>query len=127
MFADDAKIVKKVKNENNGRELQEDLNNLHEWSEKKYYKHKGQLQLDVGAFANALEFACDIKSEIVGKPSPQFFGAALQDMGITADKRIFTKHEDGYVFKLLVLNILLILDTDCQHNSNASKVQNSII
>ncbi|KAK7071342.1 hypothetical protein SK128_011959 [Halocaridina rubra] len=34
MFADDAKIVKKVKNENNGRELQEDLNNLHEWSEK---------------------------------------------------------------------------------------------
>ncbi|KAK7066315.1 hypothetical protein SK128_004172 [Halocaridina rubra] len=34
MFADDANIVKKVKNENNGRELQEDLNNLHEWSEK---------------------------------------------------------------------------------------------
>lgn len=54
----------------------------------KYYKHKGKLQLDVGAFANALEFACDIKSEIVGKPSPQFFGAALKDMGITADKAV---------------------------------------
>lgn len=54
----------------------------------KYYKHKGQLQLDVGAFANALEFACDIKSEIVGKPSPQFFGGALKDIGITADKAV---------------------------------------
>ncbi|XP_042208992.1 phospholysine phosphohistidine inorganic pyrophosphate phosphatase-like isoform X2 [Homarus americanus] len=50
----------------------------------KYYKHKGKLQLDVGAFASALEFACDIKSEVIGKPSPLFFGTALSDIGITA-------------------------------------------
>ncbi|CAL4149297.1 unnamed protein product, partial [Meganyctiphanes norvegica] len=54
----------------------------------KYYKHKGQLQLDVGSFAAALEFACDIQAEVVGKPSPQFFGAALADMGITADQAV---------------------------------------
>ncbi|XP_069953328.1 phospholysine phosphohistidine inorganic pyrophosphate phosphatase isoform X1 [Cherax quadricarinatus] len=54
----------------------------------KYYKHKGQLQLDVGAFATALEFACDIKSEIVGKPSPLFFDAALSDIGITAKEAV---------------------------------------
>lgn len=50
---------------------------------RKYYKHKDQLQLDVGAFASAIEFACDVKSEVVGKPSAEFFGAALSDMGIT--------------------------------------------
>jgi len=54
----------------------------------KYYKHRGQLQLDVGSFAAALEFACDIQAEIVGKPSPQFFGAALVDMGVTADQAV---------------------------------------
>ncbi|XP_063611854.1 phospholysine phosphohistidine inorganic pyrophosphate phosphatase-like isoform X1 [Penaeus indicus] len=54
----------------------------------KYYKHKGILQLDVGAFASALEFACDVKSEIVGKPSPQFFGAALSDIGIKAEEAV---------------------------------------
>ncbi|KAK7015875.1 hypothetical protein SK128_006708 [Halocaridina rubra] len=39
MFSDDAKVVKKVRNENNGRELQEDLNSLHEWSEKVAIRH----------------------------------------------------------------------------------------
>lgn len=54
----------------------------------KYYKLKGELQLDVGAFASALEFACDIKSEVVGKPSPQFFAAALSDMGVSAAEAV---------------------------------------
>lgn len=53
---------------------------------RKYYKHKDQLQLDVGAFANALEFACDIKSEVVGKPCLSFFSAALSDIGITPEE-----------------------------------------
>ncbi|KAK7066063.1 hypothetical protein SK128_016912 [Halocaridina rubra] len=34
LIINDAKIVRKVGSENNGRELQEDLNSLHEWSEK---------------------------------------------------------------------------------------------
>ncbi|XP_045601598.1 phospholysine phosphohistidine inorganic pyrophosphate phosphatase isoform X2 [Procambarus clarkii] len=54
----------------------------------KYYKHKDQLQLDVGAFANALEFACDIKSEVVGKPCLSFFSAALSDIGITPEEAV---------------------------------------
>lgn len=42
--------------------------------------------MDVGAFASALEFACDLKSEVVGKPSRQFFGAALSDIGVPAEE-----------------------------------------
>ncbi|XP_042891799.1 phospholysine phosphohistidine inorganic pyrophosphate phosphatase-like isoform X2 [Penaeus japonicus] len=54
----------------------------------KYYKHQGMLQMDVGAFASALEFACDLKSEVVGKPSRQFFGAALSDIGVPAEEAV---------------------------------------
>ena len=53
---------------------------------RKYYKHKGQLQLDVGSFAAALEYACDLQVEVVGKPSPSFFNTALRDMGVQADE-----------------------------------------
>ncbi|XP_053407272.1 phospholysine phosphohistidine inorganic pyrophosphate phosphatase-like isoform X2 [Mercenaria mercenaria] len=51
----------------------------------KYYKHGGKLVLDAGPFMKALEFACDIQAEVVGKPEPAFFNTAVQDMGISAD------------------------------------------
>ncbi|XP_046567217.1 phospholysine phosphohistidine inorganic pyrophosphate phosphatase-like [Haliotis rubra] len=52
----------------------------------KYYKEDNEIVLDLGAFMKALEYACDIEAEVVGKPSPSFFNAALEDMGVTSDK-----------------------------------------
>ncbi|MCL4121700.1 UNVERIFIED_CONTAM: hypothetical protein GTU68_037258 [Idotea baltica] len=54
----------------------------------KYYRHKGQLQLDVGAFVTALEYACDVESVVVGKPSDQYFKAALDDMGVSPESAV---------------------------------------
>ena len=44
------------------------------------------MQLDLGAFTTALEYACDVKAEIVGKPAESFYKAALDDMGVQPDE-----------------------------------------
>lgn len=44
--------------------------------------------LDVGPFTSALEFALDIKAELVGKPSGGFFQSALDDMKLTPENVI---------------------------------------
>ncbi|KAK2190295.1 hypothetical protein NP493_79g05064 [Ridgeia piscesae] len=54
----------------------------------KYYKEGEHLVLDLGPFTKALEYACDVKAEVVGKPSKMFFETALRDMGITADEAL---------------------------------------
>lgn len=41
----------------------------------------GQLSLDAGAFVAALEFASGAKSYVLGKPSTDFYHAAVQHMG----------------------------------------------
>ncbi|XP_033963312.1 phospholysine phosphohistidine inorganic pyrophosphate phosphatase [Pseudochaenichthys georgianus] len=48
----------------------------------RYYKEGDGLALDVGAYMKALEYACDLKAEVVGKPSPTFFQSVLNDMGL---------------------------------------------
>ncbi|KAG7492646.1 hypothetical protein MATL_G00016870 [Megalops atlanticus] len=48
----------------------------------RYYKETDGLKLDVGVFMKALEYACDVEAEVVGKPAPMFFQSALTDMGI---------------------------------------------
>uniref|UniRef100_G3NDH6 Phospholysine phosphohistidine inorganic pyrophosphate phosphatase n=1 Tax=Gasterosteus aculeatus aculeatus TaxID=481459 RepID=G3NDH6_GASAC len=48
----------------------------------RYYKETDGLKLDVGAYMKALEYACDLKAEVVGKPSPTFFQSVLNDMGL---------------------------------------------
>ncbi|CAG13332.1 unnamed protein product, partial [Tetraodon nigroviridis] len=48
----------------------------------KYYKETDGLSLDVGAYMKALEYACDIKAEVFGKPSSLFFQSVLNDMGL---------------------------------------------
>jgi HAD superfamily hydrolase (TIGR01458 family) len=40
----------------------------------------GKLSLDAGPFVAALEFACQCKAVVLGKPSPDFFLAALAGM-----------------------------------------------
>ncbi|XP_078500149.1 phospholysine phosphohistidine inorganic pyrophosphate phosphatase [Lissotriton helveticus] len=48
----------------------------------RYYKETDGLKLDVGVYMKALEYACDIEAEVVGKPSRMFFLSALADMGV---------------------------------------------
>ncbi|XP_020567832.1 phospholysine phosphohistidine inorganic pyrophosphate phosphatase [Oryzias latipes] len=48
----------------------------------RYYKETDGLKLDVGVYMKALEYACDLKAEVIGKPSPTFFQSVLNDMGL---------------------------------------------
>ncbi|XP_066522338.1 phospholysine phosphohistidine inorganic pyrophosphate phosphatase isoform X2 [Hoplias malabaricus] len=48
----------------------------------RYYKETDGLKLDVGAYMKALEYACDVEAEVVGKPAPMFFQSVLTDMGL---------------------------------------------
>ncbi|KAL7638780.1 UNVERIFIED_CONTAM: hypothetical protein RMT77_010314 [Armadillidium vulgare] len=54
----------------------------------KYYRHNNKLQLDVGAFTAALEYACDIKATVIGKPSAQYFEVALNDLNVSPNEAV---------------------------------------
>ncbi|KAB0399648.1 hypothetical protein E2I00_015285 [Balaenoptera physalus] len=54
----------------------------------RYYKETSGLMLDVGPYMKALEYACGIEAEVVGKPSPEFFKSALREMGLEAHQAI---------------------------------------
>lgn len=47
----------------------------------KYYKENGALAIDLGAYTTALEYATDVQSIVIGKPSAEYFGAALRSFG----------------------------------------------
>ena len=44
----------------------------------------GELSLDVGGFVAALEYACGRRATVIGKPSPEFFHAAVAALNIPA-------------------------------------------
>ncbi|XP_061665629.1 phospholysine phosphohistidine inorganic pyrophosphate phosphatase isoform X2 [Syngnathoides biaculeatus] len=48
----------------------------------KYYKETDGLSLDVGVYMKALEYACDVEAEVIGKPSAAFFRSVLNDMAL---------------------------------------------
>lgn len=48
----------------------------------RYYSDPDGLKLDVGVYMKALEYACDLKAEVIGKPSSAFFQSVLNDMGL---------------------------------------------
>ncbi|XP_011674256.1 phospholysine phosphohistidine inorganic pyrophosphate phosphatase [Strongylocentrotus purpuratus] len=54
----------------------------------KYYRHGGELMLDVGPFTKALEYAVRCEAIVVGKPDRNFFLGALQDMGVQPQNAI---------------------------------------
>lgn len=54
----------------------------------RYYKEASGLMLDVGAYVKALEYACGIEAQVVGKPSPEFFKSALQEIGVAAHQAV---------------------------------------
>jgi phospholysine phosphohistidine inorganic pyrophosphate phosphatase len=52
----------------------------------RYFLHDGELVIDVGAFGAALEFATRRTALVVGKPSSDFFRAALAELGVAAEE-----------------------------------------
>nr|CAD7576854.1 unnamed protein product [Timema californicum] len=53
----------------------------------RYYREQsGLLVLDVGVFTAALEYAADVKAEVIGKPQPDFFHSAILEMGIKPEE-----------------------------------------
>ncbi|KAK1333371.1 hypothetical protein QTO34_005754 [Cnephaeus nilssonii] len=54
----------------------------------RYYKETSGLMLDVGGYMKALEYACGIEAEVVGKPSPEFFRSALRELGVEARQAV---------------------------------------
>lgn len=46
----------------------------------RYWRSAEGLVLDVGAYASALEYAAGVEATVVGKPSRQFFEAALEEI-----------------------------------------------
>ncbi|CAG2175063.1 unnamed protein product [Oppiella nova] len=48
----------------------------------KYYKEGNELVLDLGAYTAALEYACDTKAIIMGKPSKEYYSAAIESMDL---------------------------------------------
>lgn len=54
----------------------------------RYWQHNDGLMLDVGAWAAALEYATGRTAITVGKPSNDFFNAALASLGVDADSAI---------------------------------------
>lgn len=51
----------------------------------KYYKENGALTIDLGAYTTALEYAADVQSLVIGKPSAAYFNAALASFGASAE------------------------------------------
>ena len=49
-----------------------------------YWRTADGLQLDSGAFVAGLEQAAGTDAEVVGKPAPAFFAAALDHLGASA-------------------------------------------
>uniref|UniRef100_A0A2P2I623 Phospholysine phosphohistidine inorganic pyrophosphate phosphatase n=2 Tax=Hirondellea gigas TaxID=1518452 RepID=A0A2P2I623_9CRUS len=52
----------------------------------RYYRHNGKLQLDVGCFNAALEFATGVTADIVGKPAKLYFQKALDHLNLPAEQ-----------------------------------------
>lgn len=54
------------------------------------YWHDGDRgpKIDAGAFVRALEYAADVRAEVLGKPSPEFYRLALDDLGIAAQHTV---------------------------------------
>jgi HAD superfamily hydrolase (TIGR01458 family) len=54
--------------------------------QKNRFWHAGDrgLLLDAGAFVAALEYAAGVVARVVGKPSPDFYRLALEDLGVPA-------------------------------------------
>jgi HAD superfamily hydrolase (TIGR01458 family) len=54
-------------------------------SRDRYFRHLDRLALDAGPFVAGLEYATGREAIVVGKPSPDFFRAAAESLGVRLD------------------------------------------
>lgn len=54
----------------------------------RYYRSGANLVLDAGPYVKALEFACDVKAEVIGKPSSTFFLTALDKIQVLPEDAV---------------------------------------
>jgi HAD superfamily hydrolase (TIGR01458 family) len=50
----------------------------------RYWHERDGLRIDIGAFVSGLEYVTGKTAHVVGKPSPDFYNAALDSLGISA-------------------------------------------
>ena len=79
----------------------------------RYYKRGDGLALGPGPFVTALEFATDVKAEVVGKPQASFFRLALSEIGCDAQSAVMigdVSHSAFTMSQWISINWLLILN-----------------
>lgn len=54
----------------------------------RYFAGSDGLQLDVGPFIKALEYASGRQAQVMGKPAAAFFRLALDELGVSADQTL---------------------------------------
>jgi HAD superfamily hydrolase (TIGR01458 family) len=52
----------------------------------RYCRRQSEISLDLGPFVAALEYAADIRADVVNKPARAFFNLVLDDLGLDADE-----------------------------------------
>jgi HAD superfamily hydrolase (TIGR01458 family) len=52
----------------------------------RFWQTEQGLQMDIGGFVSALEYASRKQATVIGKPSPVFFQAALAELGLPPEK-----------------------------------------
>jgi HAD superfamily hydrolase (TIGR01458 family) len=52
----------------------------------RFWQTEHGLQMDIGAFVSALEYASRKQATVIGKPSPDFFRAALSELDLSPEK-----------------------------------------
>ncbi len=54
----------------------------------RYWRREDGLALDVGAYSAALEYGAQVEPVVLGKPSPDFFAAALAQLGAAPEEAV---------------------------------------
>jgi HAD superfamily hydrolase (TIGR01458 family) len=52
----------------------------------RFWQTETGLRMDIGGFVAALEYCSGVEATVMGKPSPDFYRIALQDMGLRAEE-----------------------------------------
>jgi HAD superfamily hydrolase (TIGR01458 family) len=63
-------------------------------SRDRYFRDGARLTLDAGPFVTALEYAAGASARVAGKPSPDFFGAAVRSLGLTPSRDVAMVGDD---------------------------------
>ncbi|MEP6688222.1 MAG: TIGR01458 family HAD-type hydrolase [Gemmatimonadales bacterium] len=63
-------------------------------SRDRYFRQGERLALDAGPFVAALEYASGAIAAVAGKPSPDFFGAAVRSLGLAAARSVVMVGDD---------------------------------